>query len=137
MSGWLAYHAVLVTSICAALYRHRTGPRRLARDRPTLALMCIAINDGFAVLRKRGVRGAPRNLSLLHSRLLRAVAIQYWARSMRSAMGEIAFGAPARNAEREMRTLARDVLDDLVLDGEPVSLARLLAAPAAVDFGAS
>lgn len=105
MSGWLAYHAVFVTSVCPALYRHGTDPHRLAGDRPTLALMCTAISDGFAVLRKRGVRGAPRNLSLLQ----------------------------ARNAEREMPALA----GDLVLDGEPVSLARLLAAPAAANLGVS
>ena len=93
MSGSLAHHAVFVTSVCAALYRHGTDPHRLARDRPTLALMCTAISDGFAVLRKRGVRGAPRNLSLLQSRLLRALAIQYWARRMRWPTGEIAFAA--------------------------------------------
>jgi hypothetical protein len=36
MSGWLAYRAVLVASVCAALYRCQTDPQRLARDRNNL-----------------------------------------------------------------------------------------------------
>lgn len=36
MSGWLAYHAVFVASVSAALYRCQTDPQRLARERGEL-----------------------------------------------------------------------------------------------------
>jgi 2-dehydropantoate 2-reductase len=60
MSGWLAYHAVLVASVCAALYHCQTDPQRLARDREQLSLMCRAIPEGFSALRKQGVAGLPQ-----------------------------------------------------------------------------
>ena len=110
MDGWLANHAVFVSCIAAALYRCGTDPVQLADDRRTLGLMCQAVTEGFAALRALGVGGLPRNLAVLHNRLLRWLAVRYWARSMRSSMGELCFAAHARHAEVEMRTLARDVM---------------------------
>ena len=46
---------------------------------------------------------------MLHSPLLRPVAVRYWARTMRSPMGELCFAAHARHAEAEMRALGHDV----------------------------
>ena len=68
MDGWLEYHAVFVASICAALYRCGTDPRRLARSRATLKLMCLAITEGFQQLRRAHVEGCPRNLRVLPCR---------------------------------------------------------------------
>jgi 2-dehydropantoate 2-reductase len=110
MSGWLAYHAVFVASVSAALYRCQTDPRALARDRGELRLMCRAITQGFRALRNQGVVGLPRNLALLHASPLQPVASRYWARSLRSPMGELAFAAHCRHAEPEMRALAHDVV---------------------------
>ena len=110
MDGWLAYHAVFVAAMSAALYRCETDPRRLAADRATLKLTCAAITEGFRTLHADGVRGRPRNLAVLHNRWLTPIAIRYWARVMRSPMGELAFAAHARHAEPEMRRLAQDVL---------------------------
>jgi 2-dehydropantoate 2-reductase len=110
MPGWLAYHAVFVACVAAALYRCGTDPQRLARDRGELRLMCRAITEGFRGLRNQGVGGLPRNLAVLHAYLMLPVAVRYWARSMRSPMGELAFAAHARHAEPEMRAVARDVL---------------------------
>ena len=109
MDGWLAYHAAFVACITAALYRCGTDPVRLAADRATLTLMCRAITQAFAALRAEGTAGLPRNLAVLHSPPLRAVAARYWARTMRSPMGELCFAAHARHAQTEMRALARDV----------------------------
>jgi 2-dehydropantoate 2-reductase len=128
MSGWLAYHAVLVASVCAALYRCQTDPQRLARDREQLSWMCRAIPEGFGALRKQGVVGLPRNLALLHARPMQPFAVRYWARSMRSPMGELAFAAHARRAEPEMRALARDVLGRLRNDDRQDALRELLSA---------
>lgn len=109
MDGWLAYHAAFVACIAAALYRCGTDPVRLAADRATLTLMCQAITQAFAALRADGTAGLPRNLAVLHSPLLRALAVRYWARTMRSPAGELCFAAHSRHAEAEMRALGYDV----------------------------
>ena len=109
MDGWLAYHAAFVACIAAALYRCGTNPARLAADRATLTLMCQAITEAFAALRADGTAGLPRNLAVLHTPLLRPVAVRYWAQTMRSPAGELCFAAHSRHAEAEMRTLGDDV----------------------------
>jgi 2-dehydropantoate 2-reductase len=109
MDGWLAYHAAFVACIAAALYRCGTDPVRLAADGTVLRLMCRAITEAFAALRADGTAGLPRNLAVLHSPLLRLVAVRYWAATMRSPMGELCFAAHSRHAEAEMRALGRDV----------------------------
>jgi 2-dehydropantoate 2-reductase len=109
MDGWLAYHAAFVACVAAALYRCGTDPARLAADRPVLTLMCRAITGAFAGLRSQGTAGLPRNLALLHSPLLMAVAVRYWARTMRSPMGELCFAGHSRHAEAEMRALGDDM----------------------------
>ena len=126
MDGWLAYHAAFVACITAALYRCGADPIRLAADRATLTLMCRAITEAFAALRANGTAGLPRNLAVLHSPLLRMVAVRYWARAMRSPMGELCFAAHARHAEAEMRALARDV--EATIPGSP-AVTELLARP--------
>ncbi len=108
MDGWLAYHAAFVACIAAALFRCGTDPARLAGDRATLTLMCQAITEAFAALRASGTAGLPRNLAVLHSPLLRPVAVRYWARTMRSPMGELGFAAHTRHAAAEMRALGHD-----------------------------
>jgi 2-dehydropantoate 2-reductase len=108
MDGWLAYHAAFVACIAAALFRCGTDPVRLAGDRATLTLMCQAITEAFAALRASGTAGLPRNLAVLHSPLLRPVAVRYWARTMRSPMGELGFAAHTRHAAAEMRALGHD-----------------------------
>ena len=130
MDGWLVYHAAFVACITAALYRCGTDPARLAADRATLTLMCRAITEAFAALRAGGTAGLPRNLAMLHSPLLRVVAVRYWAQTMRSPMGELCFAAHARHAQAEMRALAQDM--EARITGRP-ALAELLreAPPAA------
>ena len=129
MDGWLAYHAAFVACITAALYRCGTDPRRLAADRPALTLMCQAITDAFAALRASGVAGLPRNLAVLHTPLLTTIAVRYWARTMRSPMGELCFAAHARHAEAEMRALADDV--HARIPGSP-AIAELLGSQSAL-----
>ena len=127
IDGWLAYHAVFVACVAAALYRCETDPVRLAGDRSQLKLMCDAISEGFRALRANDVRGLPTNLAVLHSRPLTPIALRYWAHTMRAPMGELAFAAHARHAEAEMRGLARDVLARLADGQRHQALQRLLA----------
>ena len=128
MDGWLAYHAAFVACIAAALYRCGTDPARLAADRVTLRLMCRAITQAFAALRTGGTAGLPRNLAVLHSPPLRAVAARYWARTMRSPTGELCFAAHSRHAEAEMRALGDDVAARIT---NAPALAELLNDPSA------
>jgi 2-dehydropantoate 2-reductase len=123
MDGWLAYHAAFVACIAAALYRCGTDPVRLAADRATLRLMCQAITGAFARLRADSTTGLPRNLAVLHTRLLRPVAVRYWAQMMRSPTGELCFAAHCRHAEAEMRALAHDMADRIT---DSPALAELL-----------
>ena len=105
MDGWLVYHAAFVACVAAALFRTGTDPGRLAADPDTLGLMCAAVTEAFAALRRAGVAGRPANLAVLHNPLLKPVAVRYWARVMRSPKGELYFAAHCKNAEAEMRAL--------------------------------
>jgi 2-dehydropantoate 2-reductase len=128
MDGWLAYHAAFIACIAAALYRCGTDPVRLAADRPVLTLMCQAITGAFAGLRGQGTAGLPRNLAVLHSPLLKAVAVRYWARTMRSPTGELCFAGHARHAEAEMRALGDDMAARITSSPALTELLRPLAA---------
>ena len=129
MDGWLAYHAAFVACVAAALYRCGTDAARLARDHQSLKLMCAAVTEAFAALRQAGVTGLPRNLAMLHSPPLKAIAVRYWARTMRSPAGELCFAAHARHAQAEMRALGDQVTSRLA--GAPATshLRQLLTAP--------
>jgi ketopantoate reductase len=109
MDGWLLYHAAFIACVAAALFRCGTNPKRLAADPATLSLMCAAVTEAFAGLRRAGLAGLPRNLAVLHNPLLKLVAVRYWARAMRSPMGELCFAAHCRHAEPEMRALGDQV----------------------------
>jgi 2-dehydropantoate 2-reductase len=128
MDGWLAYHAAFVACVTAALYRCDTDPARLAGDRESLTLMCAAVTEAFAALRQAGVTGLPRNLAVLHSPPLKAVAVRYWARTMRSPAGELYFAAHARHAQAEMRALGNQVTSRLA-DAPATSHLRQLLQP--------
>lgn len=128
MDGWLAYHAVFIACVAAALERCGTDAERLSRDRQTLRLMCLAVTEGFAVLRGRGVPGLPRNLGVLHRRLLVPFAVRYWARAMRSPMGELCFAAHVRHTPAETAALRNDVLASLSAAKGIPALHQLLGA---------
>ncbi|HET8671397.1 MAG TPA: 2-dehydropantoate 2-reductase N-terminal domain-containing protein [Candidatus Saccharimonadales bacterium] len=111
IDGWLAYHAVFIASVSMALLRADNNAARLGNNRKLLRLMCRSIEEGFGVLRSQGVRGAPRNLAILHWPLLRPLAIHYWGNVMRSQKGEIYFAAHARHADSEVFALVEWVLE--------------------------
>jgi len=136
MDGWLLYHAVFVASVAAALRRCGADPARLADDRATLTLLCRAVGEGFAALRRQRVGGLPRNLALLHRAPLRPFAVRYWARTMRSPLGERCFAAHARRAGPEMRALGDAVLARIGPAPGTRHLHRLLVPPVALRPGA-
>ena len=91
--------------------------------------MCLGITQGFQELHAGHIKGCPRNLAILHNRRLAPVAIRYWARVMRSPMGELAFAGHARHAQPEMRALAHDVITRLPGKDASEALQTLLAPP--------
>ena len=127
IDGWLAYHAAFVACVSAALNRCAGSAADLAADRTTLSLMCRAIEEGFRMLRRGGVHGLPGNLRTLHYPALRPVAVRYWARTMRSPLGEHCFAAHSRHAQPEMRRLADAVLDRVPVPSECRHLCELLS----------
>jgi 2-dehydropantoate 2-reductase len=127
MDGWLTYHAAFIACVAAALYRCNNDASQLGRDRTILRLMCAATTEAFSALRREGVAGLPRNLAVLHSPPLKAVAVRYWARTMRSPAGELCFAAHARNARDEMRELAQYVSSRLADERATRHLRQLLA----------
>jgi 2-dehydropantoate 2-reductase len=129
MDGWLAYHAAFVACVAAALYRCGTDAARLAANREALQLMCAAVTEAFAALSHAGVTGLPRNLAILHSPPLKAVAIRYWARTMRSPAGELCFAAHARHAQAEMQALGDQVTARLAESPATGHLRQLLQQP--------
>lgn len=126
MDGWLVYHSMFIGSVASALYRCHGSAVELSKDRTTLRLMCRSIEEGFQALAGQSVPGAPKDLRTLHRPLLRPVAIHYWARAMRSTMGERCFAAHARRAEPEMRSLAAATIDRLRDEPHTAHLHELL-----------
>ena len=81
--------------------------------------------------RRAGVTGLPRNLAILHSPPLKAVAVRYWARTMRSPAGELCFAAHARHAQAEMQFLGQQVTARLADSPATSHLRQLLQLSAA------
>jgi len=128
MDGRLLFHATFIAAVTGALYRCGTDPVRLGTDSAMLTLMCHAVTEGFAALRRQGVGGCPGNLALLHRATLRPIAMRYWARTMRSPMGELCFAAHARHAKGEMLSLADAAIARLSGERNTESLRQLLVA---------
>ena len=111
-----------------ALYRCGGGDAaRLATDQRILTLMGAAVTEAFTTLRKTGITGLPRNLAILHSRALKPVAVRYWARTMRSPLGELCFAAHSRHAEAEMRALGGQVAGRIGSDPRATHVRELLS----------
>lgn len=127
MDGWLLFHAVFVACVFGALRRCGGDPSRLGHDREALVLMCQSITEGFADLRSLGIDGVPRNLSLLHRRPLRLIAVSCWGRTMRSPNGERYFAAHVRNAPLEMSAIASAVVARVGNVSRTKHLRRLLS----------
>ena len=72
--------------------------------------------------------GLPRNLAILHSPPLKAVAVQYWARTMRSPAGGAVLCRHARHAQAEMQILGDQVAARLA-DSPAASHLRQLVPP--------
>lgn len=114
MDGWLAYHAVFISCILMALQKAEADPKRLGHNSKLLRLMCRAIEEGFASLKAQHIHGLARNLAILHTPLLRPIAVRYWSSVMCSHKGELYFAAHLRRASTEVKTLVNWVSKHVV-----------------------
>jgi len=63
MDAWQKTHVAMVTSIANALYGHGCDNRRLAASRKDVREMVLGVKEGFAVLKKLGIRITPGKLA--------------------------------------------------------------------------
>ncbi len=129
MDGWLAYHAVFIACMLAALEAVDNDPQALGRNRLLLKRLCRAIEEGFAGLKLQQVRGLPRPLAILHLPILRPIAIRYWGNIMCSGRGELYFAAHARHGAKEVEVLRQWALQRLQPNEEKMSHLQELLAP--------
>lgn len=66
MDAWQKTHAAVVTSIANALYGHGCDNRRLAGSWDDVKNMVLSIKEGFAVLKRLGVKPTPRKLGFFY-----------------------------------------------------------------------
>lgn len=127
MDGWLAYHSVFIACISCAILISNLNTRKLGRDKVAVRQMCRAIEEGFRMLAESGIKGAPTNLKILHSKAMRLFAVNYWSKLMKSDQGELYFGSHVRNAPYEVKQLARWTLSRPNFDTENFpNLSKLL-----------
>jgi 2-dehydropantoate 2-reductase len=119
IDDWLLGHAAFIAPIAFALYRVNTDPAKLAADPRILRSMVLAIRQAFTALRAAGNAEIPTNLRILFLRLPAVFAVVYWRRVFAGPRGELWFGAHARAAPDEMRSLAQELQKALRRTGHP------------------
>lgn len=63
MDAWQKTHVAVVTSIANALYGYNCDNYKLSKSYKSVKSMVLAIKEGFAVLKKLGIKPTPRKLS--------------------------------------------------------------------------
>jgi 2-dehydropantoate 2-reductase len=66
MDAWQKTHVAMITNIANALYRHDCNNRQLAASWSDVKEMVLGIKEGFAVLKRLGIRPTPRKLGLFN-----------------------------------------------------------------------
>ncbi len=128
MDAWLKTHAVFVTSLTAALAACGSDSVRLAQNHRQMVTMVRAIQEGFAALRKQGIRVTPTNLAALFDVMPSWFAVRYWRHALQGPLGTLVFAPHARAARSEMAALAVQVLTQLQPQREEIpTLDQLLS----------
>ena len=130
MDAWLTAHAVFVTALSGALYRHGGDPAKVAAAREDVALFVRAVREGFGALGPSGLSHPPTNLRAIFEWLPMWVGVTYWRRYFAGPAADHYFGRHARAASGEMRALTDDLR---ALLPAPDSVPSLRALWAAVD----
>ena len=109
MDAWLTAHAVLVTALSGALYRHGGDPSKVAASRKDVALFVRAVREGFGALGPGGRARPPVNLRVIFEWMPMWIGVAYWRRYFARPTADYYFGRHARAASGEMRSLTEDL----------------------------
>lgn len=107
MEAWLLTHAVLITSICGALYRNGASSAALAKDKVALTDILKGLTEGLAVISALGFTPSPLKLRLL-SRVPYVFGKLILSRLFASHFAEFAIDGHANAAPDDMQELSMD-----------------------------
>jgi len=132
MYGWLATHAVFITTVGAAILAAGGDSAALAADRGRVAEMVAAVGEGFRALSRQHIAVTPTPLRLIFTIVPRFIAVRYWQKQLSGPTGTVGI-APHMRATRftELATLVADVRRLIAGQGPTPRLDRLLDVPAA------
>lgn len=108
MDAWLNAHAIFITAMCGALYRHDGFAIELATDRQCVGLLVRAVREGFASL-PPSLMKPPSNLRTIFSNLPLSFGVKYWRWYLGRPVADLYFGRHARASAVEMRALVDDL----------------------------
>lgn len=66
MDGWQKTHVAMVTCIANALYEFNCDNKQLSASYKSVKMMILGIKEGFAVLKRLGVKTTPIKLNFFH-----------------------------------------------------------------------
>lgn len=110
MEGWLAYHAMFISCISIAIIKSHGDTLKLGHNQKLLYEMCLAIEEGFRLLKTQHIAGLPTNLAILHYPLFRPLAVSYWGNMMRSPKGKLYFASHIKHSPDEITILKNWVI---------------------------
>ncbi len=114
MPAWLTTHAVFICTVGAAVLAAGGDSRDLGRDRAGTSRMVRAVGDAFTSLKEQGITPVPAPLRTIFTSVPRPIAVPYWQRQLRGAVGTETI-APHVRATRhtELPALAAAVRETL------------------------
>lgn len=100
MDSWQKTHVAMVTCIAGALYKHDCDNYGLAKSFSDVKLMVTGIKQGFAVMRRLGIKTTPRKLCFFRlPSFLLAIVFKVF---MGTQLAEVTMAKHCRNAKPEM-----------------------------------
>lgn len=111
MDAWQKTHVAMVTSIANALYKHSCDNRDLAASWSDVKEMVLGIKEGFAVLKKLGIKPTPRKLGYFN--LPTCVLAVVFKLFMGTQLAEITMAKHCIAAQTEMVSLQAE-FDQLI-----------------------
>lgn len=87
--SWLATHAVFIAGVGAAIVSAGSS-EAVGDDRERTTRMVLSVRDGFRALERRGISVTPTPLRIIFTRVPRPIAVRYWRKQLRGALGRLA-----------------------------------------------
>ena len=107
IDAWLKYHLALVQPLAMGIYVAEGDNYALAKSKPDMKIMILAIREGFKTLKRLGYPTLPKSMRKMQL-LPNFVLIRYLAKLVGSYEGELALQRHAMAAKDEFSQLAKD-----------------------------